>query len=137
MFRQLARRIITHEQRAERIPDEVQASAVRVYAKLLTCLSSLIGEEGSAGLFRRSVRLAEATFPFYSAVWDAKSDTVLTRVGTCLQAQRAEAALEASVELLAIYIELLATFIGQRLTEQLLQEVWPDLRTSVSEENQA
>ena len=46
-------------------------------------------------------------------------------------------AFEASVELLAIYIELLTTFIGQRLTEQLLRETWPDLHTSVSEESQA
>ena len=134
MLRQLARQIIINEQRTERTPHEVAASAVRVYTRLLTCLSAIVGEAGGIGLFRRSLRLTEATYPFYSAVRDATSDTLLSAVGRCLQTQRAEVALEASVEQLAIYIELLATFIGQRLTEQLLREAWPDLRTSASEE---
>jgi hypothetical protein len=137
MLRQLARQIITHEHRTERTPHEVAASAVRVYTRLLTCLSAIVGEAGGIGLFRRSLRLTEATFPFYSAVRDATSDTLLSAVGRCLQAQHAEMAFEASVELLAIYIEMLTTFIGQRLTEQLLRETWPDLHTSVSEESQA
>jgi hypothetical protein len=137
MLRQLARQIITHEHPTERTPHEVAASAVRVYTRLLTCLSAILGEAGGIGLFRRSLRLTEATFPFFSAARDANLETLLSSVSICLQTQRAEVALEASVELLAIHIELLATFIGPRLTEQLLQEAWPHLRTSASEESQA
>jgi hypothetical protein len=36
--------------------------------------------------------------------------------------------------LLVTYLELLATFIGERLTWQLLQETWPDLLTSPPQE---
>jgi hypothetical protein len=137
MLRQLARQIIIYEQRTDRTPHDVAVSAVQTYMKLLACLSVLLGEAGSVGLFRRSLRLTEATFPFFSAARDANLETLLSSVSTCLQTQRAEVALEASVELLAIHIELLATFIGPRLTEQLLQEAWPHLRTSASEESQA
>lgn len=45
--------------------------------------------------------------------------------------------MEAMVALLAAYMELLATFIGEPLTRQLLQEAWPDLHVSPSQERQA
>jgi hypothetical protein len=32
------------------------------------------------------------------------------------------------------FVELLATFIGERLTWQLLQEAWPDILTVSSKE---
>lgn len=42
--------------------------------------------------------------------------------------------MDATVALLAAYLELLATFIGERLTRQLLYEAWPDLVTSPPQE---
>jgi hypothetical protein len=137
MFRQLARQIISHEQSPERPPQDVAASAVRIYAKWLTCLSAILGETGSSALFRRSLRLSEVTYPFFSAVRDAHVSSVLSAMSTCLQAQDANVAHEASVELLAIHLELLTTFIGQRLTEQLVRETWPDLSIPTTEERHA
>jgi hypothetical protein len=136
-FRQLAQRILTHEQGTEAPSSEVAASAVRVYMRLLAGFAALLGEAGSMGLFRRSLRLTEILFPFLSALRHTTVDTVLPSLSTCLQAQQAEVAQEASVELLAIHTELLAAFIGPQLTEQLLQEAWPHLRPSASEERHA
>ena len=136
-FRPLARRIITHEQRAQPTPHDIAAAAVRVYTTLSMHLSAILGEKGGAELFRRSLRLAETTYPVYSAVREVQSDTLLSAVGSTLQSQGAQMAREASVELLAIHIELLATFIGQRLVEQLLREAWPDVYSFVSEERPA
>jgi hypothetical protein len=137
MFRQLARQIISHEQSPDRPPQDVAASAVRIYAKWLTSLSAILGETGSSALFRRSLRLTEVTFPFFSAVRDANMNSVLSAVNTCLQAQDANVAHEAAMELLAIHLELLTTFIGQRLTEQLVRETWPDLSIPTIEERHA
>jgi hypothetical protein len=136
-FRQLARRIMTHEQRTEQTSHEVTAFVVRIYTKLLACLSTILGEAGGLALFRRSLRLTEATFPLFSAVRDAKANTVLSAVSTCLHAQPADVAHEASMELLAIHLELLATFLGQRVTDQIVREVWPDLPPAVPEEHHA
>lgn len=105
--------------------------------RLLACVSAILGEAGSVGLFRRSLRLTEAAFPFFSDARNTNLDILLSEVSRCLQAQSVEVAHEASVELLAIHLELLATFIGPRVTKQLLQEAWPNLRTSDPEESQA
>jgi hypothetical protein len=78
-----------------------------------------------------------ATYSFFSGARDTNVDLLLSAVRRGLHAQPAEVAREASVELLAIHLELLATFIGPALTEQLLQEAWPSLRTSNPEESQA
>ncbi len=124
-FRQLARQIFMQELRTDLSPQDIAASAVRIYTRLLACLSAVLGEVGSSGLFHRSLRLTEATFPFFSAARDAHVNSVLPAVSTCLQAQPTEVAREASVELLAIHhLELLTTFIGQRLTEQLVRDTW-------------
>jgi hypothetical protein len=135
--RQLARRILTQMHPADPLPQEVAASAVQIHTKLLTCLSTILGEAGGLALFRRSLRLTEATFPLFSAVRDANLDALLSAVSTCLHAQPADVAHEASVELLAIQLELLATFLGQRITDHLVREVWPDLPPAPSEEHHA
>ncbi len=135
-FHQTARQIMTQEPRTARAPQEVAASAERIYTRLLASVSAILGHVGSVGLFRRSLRLTEATFPFFSDARDTNVEILLSAVSRCLQAQPAEVAHEASVELLAIHLELLATFIGPRLTKQLLQEAWPNLRTSDPEESQ-
>ena len=136
-FRQTARQIMTQEPRTAHAPQEVAASAERIYTRLLACISAVLGNAGSVGLFRRSLRLTETTFPFFSDARNADLDILLSEVSRCLQAQPAEVAHEASVELLEIHLELLATFIGPRVTKQLLQEAWPNLRTSDPEESQA
>jgi hypothetical protein len=134
-FRQLARQIVTYEQNTEQTPDNVAVSAGRIYTKLLASLSVILGQTGSRALFRRSLRLTGATYPFFSAAQDANLETLLPAVSTCLHTQGAEVAHEASVELLAIHLELLATFIGRSLIEQLVREVWPHLPLSASEEH--
>lgn len=128
---------MTQAQRPDCTSQDVAASAEHIYTKVLACVSTILGEAGSVGLFRRSLRLTEATCPFFSGARDTNVEILLSAVRSCLHAQPAEAAREASVELLAIHLELLATFIGPRLTNQLLQEAWPDLCTSNPKESQA
>ncbi|MGE0471286.1 MAG: hypothetical protein AB7L09_15655 [Nitrospira sp.] len=136
-FRQLARRIMTEAHPPGHPSQDVAASADRIYATWLTSLSAILGETGSMALFRRSLRLTEATFPLFSAARDAHVNAMLSAVSTCLHVQDANVAQEAAVELLAIHLELLTTFIGQRLTEQLVRETWPDLSIPTREEHHA
>jgi hypothetical protein len=65
---------------------------------------------------------------------DTKEDLLLQAVATCLQQQPPDIAREAASALLTSYVTLLATFIGERLTWQLLHDQWPDIVTVHPEE---
>ena len=136
-LRQIAHRLMTQQVGTSRDSDSVASAAVTVYRQLLDSLSPLLGELGSAALLRRSLRLTETAFPCYTEVRRAESDGLLQAVGVCLRRQSPDIASEASVALLATYLELLATLIGEQLTRQLLQEAWPELFMSPSEKRQA
>jgi len=136
-LQQVAHRLITQQVGTSPDPDRVASAAVTVYTQLLGTLSPLLGELGSAALLRRSLRLIETAFPCYTEVRRAESDGLLQAVGVCLRRQAPDIASEASGALLATYLELLATLIGERLTRQLLQEAWPELFMSRSEKRHA
>ncbi len=130
MLRQIAHRLMTQQVRTRHDADELASAAVNVYATLLNTLSPLLGDIGSSALLRRSLKLTEATYPCYTEVRVADQDGLLNAVGACLRKQPLDVAWDASVAVLTAYIELLATFIGERLTWQLLHEAWPDLHMS-------
>ena len=59
---------------------------------------------------------------------------MLNAVSASLRTQTPDVAREASVALLTTYFQLLGSFIGERLTRQLVLEAWPGLLTSPSGE---
>ena len=135
-LQQTARRLITSQMGANRQPHEPASVAVSVFETLLTTLSPLVGTFGSQALLGRCLTLTATAFPCYAEVRGAEH-ALLDAVGACLRKQEPDVAMEATVALLAAYMELLATFIGEPLTRQLLQESWPDLHVSPSQERQA
>lgn len=135
-LQQMARRLITSQMGPNRQPHELPSVAVRVFETLLTTLSPLVGTFGSQALLGRSLTLTATAFPCYAEVRGAEY-ALLEAVGACLRKQPLDVAMGATVALLATYMELLATFIGEPLTRQLLQEAWPDLHVSPSQESQA
>jgi len=134
LLRRVISQITTHylDTRGDR--DELALAAVGLCETLLKTLSPLLGKRGSLALFRRSLKLTEETFPCYSEARSAQEDGILNAVGACLRRQKLDVAREATSTLLLTFVELLATFIGERLTWQLLQEAWPDVLTVSSEE---
>lgn len=71
-FRQLARQIFMQELRTDLSPQDIAASAVRIYTRLLACLSAVLGEVGSSGLFHRSLRLTEANPTQAAGQWSSR-----------------------------------------------------------------
>ncbi|MDP9132020.1 MAG: hypothetical protein M3M98_02655 [Nitrospirota bacterium] len=132
--REATYRFLTRELGTRRDPEELASAAVAIYEALLKILSPLLGNVGSQALFRRSLNLTKGTFPCYEEARTAKDDALLEAVSACLRQQQPDIAREASVALLIAFVELLATFIGERLTRQLLQEAWPEILTVTSEE---
>ncbi|MGZ9189497.1 MAG: hypothetical protein ACXW39_05515 [Nitrospira sp.] len=134
LLRRVISQITIHYLDTRRDHDELVLAAVGLCETLLKTLFPLLGKGGSLALFRRSLKLTEETFPCYRGALSAEEDGILHAVGACLRRQKMDAAREATITLLLTFVELLATFIGERLTWQLLQEAWPDILTVSSEE---
>ena len=126
---QFAHRVVVQEVGPSKTSEDVTVASVAVHTKLLGTLSPLLGDIGSLALFRRSLKLSEATFPLYSEVRSNDREGLLNALLEILRKQSPNVILTASVALLAAYINLLETFIGEQLTRQLLQDAWPDLHT--------
>jgi hypothetical protein len=103
--------------------------AAQVLERLDTVLWRVAGQAGSRSLMARALSLARsdaptlvglripATGPFTSAEWKlAPTSSFDTR--------------NEQVILVVHVLELLQTFIGERLTIQLVKEAWPDLDQS-------
>ncbi len=133
-LRRVIDQLTTHHLVTPPDPDELASTAVGMCETLLKILSPLLGAAGGRALLRRCLNLTEEMFPCYREARRVENDALLTAVVACLRQQKLEVAREASVALLTAFIELLATFIGERLTWQLLQEAWPDILTVPSEE---
>jgi hypothetical protein len=127
LFSLAARRILMKELGGERSSDQMARIVTMVYGKFLVHLSALLGAEGGLALFRYSLRRAQAAFPFYAEIVAVQPQTTLKALAACLEKQIPACLLDASTALLTTFLELLATFIGERLTGKLLCEVWPDL----------
>jgi hypothetical protein len=88
-------------------------------------LVPVIGTRGLDVLFRRALQQTTTTFPWLVAAVDrGGSAGPLPSLMACLAAQHAATAAEAAYALLLTFAELLATLIGESLTERLLGPVW-------------
>jgi hypothetical protein len=132
MLEHVAHRVMTHELATSQTPGELALASVGVYAKLLVHLSSILGEAGSHALFRSSLRLT--TFPFLNEIRAQEPPALLKALNTALQKHEPDVVVEVSIALLTAFIELLATFVGERLTCELLHDVWPTVITVQSQE---
>jgi hypothetical protein len=100
-------------------------ATVHVCGDVAARLAVVLGERGVGVLFRRSVHLATAQFPWLAMGGeDGPADVVFARLGEVLARQERTVAAEASYALLVTFTELLATLIGESLTETLLSSVW-------------
>ncbi len=129
MLRRAIDQIMSHFLRLSPNSEDIALAAASVFETLVKTLSQLVGHVGSLGLFRHSLRLTEGRVPCYREMRDTKEDLLLQAAGTCLQRQPPDIAREAASALLTSYVTLLATFIGEKLTWQVLHDQWPDIVT--------
>ena len=111
--------------------EECAAAAWRVYEKLNARLAPLLSLAGVQALFVRSAKLAQAEFPSLASVATPEG---LTRLGPCLQALAPAIAAEAAETLFATFLELVTTFVGERLTVLVLRSAWPEIEETAPRE---
>jgi hypothetical protein len=123
----LARRLIALE--AARDPSAgLVGEAVRACEKLRGPLAKLAGVAGFRSLMARALALATADVPWLDAV-QVRADGSLEGFDAAGRQRGAVPGGEAGVVVVAQLLGLLATFIGEPLTRQLVRDAWPDAAT--------
>jgi hypothetical protein len=100
---------------------ECAAAAGRVYDKLHAYMAPLVGDAGFQLLFARSAK-PQGELAAFAEVSTREGSTKLRE---CLQALDPAVGTESAVVLFGTFLALIATFIGERLTTQVLRSAWP------------
>jgi hypothetical protein len=128
-----ARRLLVYEGAAG-VADECAATAAgRVYEKLHAHMVPLVSAAGFRLLFARSTRLTQGEFACFAESSRLDGSTELC---ACLQAQERAVAMAAATALFGTFIALLTTFIGERLTTQVLRSAWPTIEETPPTESE-
>lgn len=107
------------------------AAAERVYEKLRFHLDPLAGPLGVQAIFARSVKLVRRQFPGFA---EAVAITTPAQLRECLECLDSAVVEATAAALFGTFFTLLATFIGERLTSEVLQRAWPTVERSASKE---
>ncbi len=122
----LARWLLGHE--ANQGGDATPAA--RVYDKLLTQVTPLLGAAGAEMLFVRSAKLAGDGFHVLASVPLLDGEPSLRAT---LHSADPAVATESATNLFATFLLLMTTFIGERLTTQVLRRAWPMIEARAGE----
>lgn len=107
-------------------PDaKTAAAACNIWHEITVRLAPVIGARGVDVLFARSLHLASAAFPCLVIEDETHEGTTLvTNLRARLESCDRHTAEEANYTLMITFTELLATLIGDSLTERLLSPIW-------------
>ena len=126
-----ARRLLAHEGAAVSVDEHATTAAARAYDKLHADLAPFVGAAGVRLLLVRSAMLAQGEFACLAEVSIPERSTKLRE---CLQAQDPDVVTESTTTLFGIFVALLTTLIGARLTTQVLRRAWPTIEEAALEE---
>ena len=114
-------------------PRTTADAAVAAWEDIAARLEPVLGRRGAAALYRRSVHLTLAHYPWLAPAYEGPAQaTELATLHAALAAQDGSAAAAASAELLVNFRALLANLIGEALSARLLappQPASPDADT--------
>lgn len=120
-----AQRLLKHEGGDDVHP---ASSAARAYQKLNDRLAPLIGAAGFRALFCRSQKMAQlAGFTFLEGASADSGVDLGQKLHDNLHGREPAEAAEAAAVIFASFFGLLTTFIGDRLTKQVLRGAWPEI----------
>jgi|SRR5579859_6235066 len=126
-----ARRLLAYEGGNGGTAEECIAAVGRVYEKLDVQFAPLVGSAGFQALLARSAKLMQGEFPCLGERAAVESST---RLRECLRAQDPGAIAATAAGLFGAFLGLLTTFIGERLTTEVLRRAWPAIGDSAFKE---
>jgi hypothetical protein len=101
----------------------VAEATVSVWQQVEGRLVSIIGQEGFRALYRRSLHLTSAAFPWLTTPQRTPLDSPLADLKLRLDGETPARAAEASRALLATFTRSLTDLIGEALTQHILKPV--------------
>mgnify|MGYP007022261043 FL=1 len=117
----------TLEQRAGCDADAraIAEATISIWQQISVRLVRVIGVRGVDALFCRSLHLTGRSFPFLIVGGNHRDRVaLLANLRACIETREKLVAAEVSLMLLVTFTELLATLIGDSLTQRLLLPVW-------------
>ena len=126
-----AKRLLAHEGAARGAEDGAAAAAGRVYEKLHAHLAPLLGVIGVQSLFVRSAKLTPGEF---SGLTEVSILDGSEKLREHLQAGGSAVDAESAAALFGTFLELLTTFVGERLVTQVLRSAWPTIEETALRE---
>jgi hypothetical protein len=129
-----AKRLLASEGASAEGSTECAAAAGRVYAKLDAHLAPLLGRAGVQALFARSAKMSHSGLASLAELVAAVGGS--TELSTWLQSRDPEDAAKTAAVLFGTFLELITTFIGERLTVQVLRGAWPTIEETAPKGNQ-
>lgn len=104
---------------------QIADTAVAIWRAIDGALSPVIGTRGSGALFKRSLHLARADYPWLAAAYEGSVQPgEFSALRTALAQQPATSGAAGQDALLKIFEDLLVDLIGRSLMQRLLQSVW-------------
>lgn len=95
-----------------------------IWRRISAVLSPVIGQMGVVALYRRSLHLTRATYPWLPAAGDdAGEHGDFAALRDALAAQPGPSAAAANIAVLATFYDILSGLVGAALTERLLGSV--------------
>ena len=122
-LKKFARQILAFEAASRNPADAKDSEAFGAFGKLRGPLGKLIGIVGFRSLLSRALALGGEEVPWLHAL-QIKADGSMERMEAKPDSREAA---EGEVVLMAHLVGLLETFIGLKLTLQLLQDIWPEI----------
>ena len=116
-MRALAQRLLTLEGRHQNTSDDPVDEAVRVFERLRVAFTRFAGSDGLTSLVRRALALARADHPSLRQV-SVRADGSLEGLE--------QVSSDAPLAIIAQFLGLLVTFVGEPLTLQFVRNAWPD-----------
>ncbi len=124
--RVLAQQLLAFEAEGQPRAEELARAAEQACRRLRRYFVNVIGPAGFASLFTRALRLAQDEFPMLERIaFAADADICLHGAHEFAAAHGSVAAGDALAAILAHFISLLVTFIGEDLGLRLIREIWP------------
>ena len=105
---------------------EAGSATVRGYRRLDRALGPIIGTTSVRSIFARSLKLSAVELVDLASVLAVKgyADDPAAAMDACLASRSRAEADELCVRVFAVFFELLAGFIGERLTTQVMDTAW-------------
>lgn len=106
-------------------PENVVDAAIKLWEQMATEIISIVGESGFNSLYSRSIFLTQSTFPWVTASTKSPlTDQRFAELKMNFEGQTPAQAIEANRLLLITFTDILASLIGEQLTNTILRSAW-------------